>query len=313
MAILDDVPGIEVIVQVAGTDAVEYDADEEESKSLAESTTCPTVTKYIECTDRVDFAIKIVASRHYAWGYKGHDLQFKLSIDGNAITRRFISGPGKTITINSTTAFCPQSQEWKIYKFGFSAVSTTDDSREERVAQDRELAKHLGLIRIDVRRCIRQPHTSAKARRRLANYAQKFELAEKSMKGKAISHGAAFSSTRSIPAPMHTHSFKLLPEDHGPIAVFHFIYQSKDALQKNLIIPCDAHPSSAQSFDELSPAERERLAKERFEQMQRDRGLKDEAKPILKRSAVKTEDLTKGEENPTPAKRPAEFIDLTID
>ncbi|KAI0554991.1 hypothetical protein F4679DRAFT_595449 [Xylaria curta] len=308
MAILNDVPGVEVTVQIAGKGAVEYDPEEEERHSLAKNATCPTTTKYIECIDEADFSIKIAASHRYAWGYKGHSLAFGVWIDGNLILARLISKPGDMI-IRNQDAFCSQSQQWKRYKLGFSAVSTTDDCREERVAQDRKVARRLGRIRVVVKRCIKlglKPVTT----RILANHTQKFELAEKSTKGKAISHGTAFSSMEGAEVGKYVYHCEYLPGDHGPLAVFDFLYRSRDALQKMLIIPRD--PSSP-SFAELSPVEIERLAKERFEQIQRNMSLKNEAEPTLKRKAVKIEDLTEEDENLTSAKRPAKFIDLTID
>ncbi|KAI1757403.1 hypothetical protein F4782DRAFT_478412 [Xylaria castorea] len=311
MAILDDVPGVEVTVRVAGNETVEYDPCEEERHSLAESATCPTVTKYIECIDEADFSIKIAASRRYAWGYRSHCLRFVVYIDGNQTTSRLISSPGD-MTIHNKNAFCQQSRQWKSYKLRFSAVSTTDDGRKERVAQDREIAQHLGRISVVVGRSIKLGHKPrGTKRKRLANHSQKFELAEKSTKGRAISHGTAFSYMGKTPVSEYTYSSINLPDDHGPIAVFNFLYRSRDALQKMLIMPRKA--SFTPSFAELSPAEIERLAKERFEQIQRGRRLKKEAKPTLGRRVVKTEDLTKANENRTSAKRPAEFIDLTID
>ncbi|KAI1738370.1 hypothetical protein F4680DRAFT_188973 [Xylaria scruposa] len=308
MAILDDVPGVEVTVRVAGKEAVEYDPDEEERHSLVESATSPTTTKYIESIDGAHFSIKIAASHRYAWGYKDHSLAFAVYIDGNPILSRLISNPGDMI-IRDQNAFCSESQQWKRYKLGFSAVSTTDDCRKERVAQDCKVARRLGRIRVVVKRCIKlglKPKTT----RRVANHTQKFELAEKSMKGRAISHGTTFSSMERRPGPRFGHSTKDLPGDHGPIAVFNFLYRSRDALEKMQIIP--RNPSSP-SFAELSPVEIERLAKERFEQIQRDRSLKNEVKPTLKRKAAKTEDLAEEDKKLTSAKRAAEFIDLTID
>ncbi|KAI0476945.1 hypothetical protein F4859DRAFT_68656 [Xylaria cf. heliscus] len=311
MAILKNIPGLEVTVQVAGTELVEYDADEEETKSLAESTTCPTATKYIQCIDEAEFAIKIVASRRYAWRYKKHSLYFGVHIDGNYAASRVISSPGDTMAINNKIAFCPQSRRWKNYNLKFSAISTTDDSRKEIVAQDREIVKNLGQIKVVVERRVKCGRKRGGAIRR-TNPTQKFELAEKAMKGKAISHGTAFLSVGKIraPRPYYTESLR---GDKGPIAVFRFLYRSKDALQKNLIIPRDALPSSGRSFDSLSPTEKERLAKEKFKEIKREKELEDEVKPIIKRKAEELVDLTEIDEIPSPTKRLAHFIDLTLD
>ncbi|KAI0443827.1 hypothetical protein F4803DRAFT_549752 [Xylaria telfairii] len=311
MAILNDVPGIQVTVQVAGIDLVEYDAGEEERKSRVGSTTCPAAVNFIECIDEAEFAIKIAAGREYAWSYKKHSLRFVVYIDGNRITSRIVSRTGDPETINQKVAFCSQSRRWKTYSLKFSAISTIDDSQKERVARDREIAKRLGHIRVVVERCVKGRQGS-KAVDRSANPIQKFELARKSLKGKAISHGTSFSPRGNIHRPKCRFT-KDLPGEKGPLAVFHFIYQSKDALQQNLVIPRDVPPSPSRSFDELSSAEKELLAKQRFEQMQGNQEPKDEARRIIKRKAVKMEDLTEEDENPSPAKRLAHFIDLTID
>ncbi|TGJ85623.1 hypothetical protein E0Z10_g3168 [Xylaria hypoxylon] len=234
MAVLEDLPGVEVTVQIAGKDAIEYDADDDDDgeKSLAKHPTCPTVTKYIECIDDAEFAIKVVASREYEWGYKNHALMATVYIDGNHIISRIISDPTEDI-LDSTKAFCQQSRQWKRYKLKFSAVSITDDSHPERLTQDLKVVKQLGLIRVD-------------------------------------------------------------------------------ALHQNLVIPRDSPSSSAQAFSKLSPAEIERLAKERFEQIKGNKGLKSETKPI-KQEFEQRRNLVEGNEIPTPTKRLAQFVDLTID
>ncbi|KAI1252145.1 hypothetical protein MGN70_006718 [Eutypa lata] len=78
MAILDDVPGIEVAVQINGQDVVEYD-DPDASELDAP---CPTSSKYIECIDDAVFAIRCRATSHYKWGYKNHSLHFRAMADG---------------------------------------------------------------------------------------------------------------------------------------------------------------------------------------------------------------------------------------
>ena len=75
MAVLDEVPGIQVAVQINGRDAVEYDDPEPPSHDHA---TCPISSKYIECIDDAEFSIRCVANRDYNWGYKKHGLECRI-------------------------------------------------------------------------------------------------------------------------------------------------------------------------------------------------------------------------------------------
>ncbi|KAJ2986948.1 hypothetical protein NUW58_g4784 [Xylaria curta] len=299
MAILEDVPGIEVAVQIAGNDAVEYDANDNDIVNA----TCPTVTKYVECVDDAEFAIRIATKRDYAWGYKNHRVSYGVYIDGQPVASKNFSHPSQK-TVDSKVAFCSQSQQWNGYKLRFSAISTTDDDSKERVARDLALAKHLGEIRVSVKRCTISGRCDSNARRGQRHHTRKFELAEKSMKGEVISHGTAFSPPEKLQSQDRVLT-KMLPEDNGPIAVFRFLYRSRDALQKSLIIPRDASPSSVESFSKLSPADKERLAK--------GKEVKAEAEALLGRKRAKTENLTGSDKGPKRAKGPVQIIDLTID
>ncbi|KAI3336614.1 hypothetical protein HD806DRAFT_11720 [Xylariaceae sp. AK1471] len=318
MAILEEVPGIEVAVQIDGKDVIEYDPNDEEERSLATGTQCPTVTKYIECVNDAEFAIRMTASLGYKWGYKNHSLIFRVSIDGVAHHGRFLGKPVSPCRQQESImadihGFCSQAQKWKVYKLKFSPVGTIDDCPKERVAQDLAIAKNLGLIKVAVIRCTKGRSRPARTKNVLDSNRQKFELAEKSVKGKAISHGTTFSPMGQIKVPNHL-EISELPGDRGPIAVFRFLYRSRDSLQKNLIIPRSPSPSSAQSFAKLSPAEMKRLAKERFEQMrQQNNRLKDGIKPVIKREFGTIQDLTEDDESQRPAKRTVQFVDLTID
>ncbi|KAF2964987.1 hypothetical protein GQX73_g8579 [Xylaria multiplex] len=191
MAILRDLPGVQVTVQVAGKDAKEYDADEEGEQPLAGDPACPTVTKYIESIDDARFAIKVTASSDYEWGYRNHALAAEVKIDGNRISSKRISAPGE-FTMDGKKAFCEQSQNWKKYKLTFSSVSTIEDNHPERLERDLEAVKQLGLIRVTIERWIVIPQSAPRPRSRSVHKARKFEFLEKSMKGKAISHGTSW-------------------------------------------------------------------------------------------------------------------------
>jgi hypothetical protein len=130
MAILKDVPGIEVAMQIDGKDVTEYDPDENEEHCLATDTKCPTVTKYIECSDDAEFAIRMTISTDYQWGYKDHSLSLRPRLDGHELAGKLFeqsrcAGNAGQLIIADTKAFCPQTQRWNRYKLKFSAISTS--------------------------------------------------------------------------------------------------------------------------------------------------------------------------------------------
>lgn len=67
-----------------------------------------------------------------------------------------------------------------------------EDSDSERIASEKEFASNLGVIEIKVWRC---DETGLSNYLPLAKEIEAIELAEKSLKGRAISHGTGFSET----------------------------------------------------------------------------------------------------------------------
>lgn len=70
------------------------------------------------------------------------------------------------------------------------------------------------------------------------------DVAEKSLKGKALSHGVEFGQQQIFTQPL----LKVLINVDGadyPIAVFLFKYRSREALQSELIIPRSPSPEAA--------------------------------------------------------------------
>lgn len=122
MAILDDVPGIEVAVQINGQDVVEYD-DPDASELDAP---CPTSSKYIECIDDAVFAIRCRATSHYKWGYKNHSLHFRAMADGCRLTGRLLSekNAGCDTCINGISEDDPLTDQSYLRRCKFSTIST---------------------------------------------------------------------------------------------------------------------------------------------------------------------------------------------
>ncbi|KAI0013893.1 hypothetical protein F4779DRAFT_561793 [Xylariaceae sp. FL0662B] len=328
MAVLEDVPGVKITVQVNSQDVKEYDdPDALELGQVASESGCPTSCKYIESIDDAEFGIKITATSDYEWGYKDHSLTVYLRVDGNYIGGRIIKEqdvlrPGDfTSLIQSYERHCERSNRWYSHKLKFSAINTVDSTRKERVVKDMKVARYLGLIEVQVRREITGGSIPPTQGADLQSRTNKFELAEKSLKGKAISHGTTVTPGKKVPAPVR-YKCHPLPEDNGPIGVFKFYYRSKEALKRETIIPRTPSPDRNVSLNiaGMSREELERLAQERLNQLQPDRKVKEERKPRIKREFGEVVDLSRGDTHSRPSKlsrrssgRPKEVIDLTDD
>ncbi|KAI1101993.1 hypothetical protein F4804DRAFT_281533 [Jackrogersella minutella] len=314
MAVLQDVPGVEVTVEIAGRDAVEYD----DPDAREQDSTKPTSSKYIECIDGAKFGIKMVVTEGYEWGYKNHSLSARSYVDGNFIISRVISRKrlidGRCVyTEKGNQSYCAQTRQWRLHECKFSAVTTIDDAKKDRVEKDLEISKNLGVIKVEFYRCINHGYkeTDYAGYTKTSHKDAGYELSEKSLKGKAISHGTSFSEPKHMRAPAFVRTVNL-DEDNGPIAVFQFHYRSRDALKREMIIPRSPSPADP-DIACMSRAELERLAEERLNQLRQDGSVKEERKPIVKRERGQTIDLSNENTRPAKSRRPVEIIDLTDD
>ncbi|KAI1413596.1 hypothetical protein F5Y13DRAFT_160674 [Hypoxylon sp. FL1857] len=323
MAILEDVPGISFKVRVAGLNAVEYDDPSALEQEPAGPAACPTSAKYIECIDGAEFSIEGHVTGAYDWGYRNHCLNSRIYVDGEQVRgwvlreRDVNTGRGRKV-FEGRKAFCRRTNRWVLQRCQFSAISTVDDSKKDRVEHDIKVAKDLGLIEIRVSRSIylgRVPTYQRPSPRET----KELELAEKSLKGRAMSHGMSYSRSDIIRKPHHCNT-KDLDEDHGPIAVFRFYYRSRDALKREMVIPRTPSPSPVpkQEIANMSRAELERLAQERLNQLRGNGNMKQERKPIVKRERTEIIDLSDGNARPAKhsrrsLKQEEDIVDLTSD
>ncbi|KAI1640149.1 hypothetical protein F4809DRAFT_591663 [Biscogniauxia mediterranea] len=264
MAILEEIPGIEVTVQVNGRNAIEYDDPHaSEQESAADS---PTSCKYIESIDDAEFSVSVVATGRYTWRHH-HALLATLYADGQRVRGKVmeVSSSDNRITIEGRRHFDMKKQQWYLQRFKFAAISTVDDSKQDRVQRDKELAARLGIIEVRLRRVRVLGRLPVSSHHSPGCQPQaKHELSEKSLKGKAISHGVDFSSNEKSPVRSYS-QIRYIPGEKEYFGAYRFCYRSKDALRQELIIP--RSPSPAHNISGLSRAEIERLARERLQQI----------------------------------------------
>ncbi|KAI1740581.1 hypothetical protein F4680DRAFT_447905 [Xylaria scruposa] len=316
MAIHDDVPGIEVTVRCNGEPLHELEDPYAHDKDDAAD--CPSTTKYIECVDDTEFDVSIEVGSDYQWGYRDHVLTVEIYIDGkhaNGVTihstetdyNRRCKRPieGWYMVSSSTGSFVLQ-------KFKFTAIKTVDDIQKERVERDMKIAKSLGTIEAKFYRTIEEGPTTTTPIAADPNSGT-LELAEKSIKGEGISHGTSHGSRKTIKTPKFIRTLEI-EEDDGPILIMKFVYRSRDALKRELIIPRSPSPT----LENLTPAERDRLARERLDQLREMKIKRENMSPTIKREFGVIIDLTEDAPTlPTMKKtrledgRQVDLIDLT--
>ncbi|ROW12876.1 hypothetical protein VPNG_04664 [Cytospora leucostoma] len=270
MAIIDNL-GLEVKILVNGSAATEYVPDKEDQAdghNFGPSTKI--CCRYIQSIDDAHFAI----SAGLTWKHKvaeqwikesqNNCCGFDFSVDGRRIDVLLISKRHEGAII--LEGFHDRRSN-TLREFRFASVSTVDDANRQ-VAEDMKTAKNLGLIRVLVwRSVIREKDILTNFPGNTSNLTDGgLSLAEKALKGRAISHGAAFSAPVAASQPRRHDVVYLSP----PLAVFYFMYRSKEGLQQELIIPRPRSLSIKSEVDNLPPEELRRLARERLSQMRGD-------------------------------------------
>ncbi|KAI0973017.1 hypothetical protein F4678DRAFT_35141 [Xylaria arbuscula] len=323
MAIHDDVPGIEVTVRCHKRPLPELDDPNAHVDDDDDVSPCPSTTKYIECIDDTEFDVSIAVNSDYPWGYRDHLLAARTYIDGEYVSGEVIHsglikyGRPELRTVTGKLVKHHSSGIWSVRKCKFAAVKTIDDARKERVQSDLKIAKDIGTIEIRFKRALDSGLRPTSYGGAVNLQAGAFELAEKSLKGKAVSHGASYGVCEAIPTPNWI-SIHELAEDNGPILVFKFIYRSREALKRELIIP--RSPSRSPTLENLTPAERDRLARERLNELRANKIKSENGGSLIKREFGEVIDLSEDPPAPRPMKksrlqdgREVDVVDLTDD
>ncbi|KAI0193577.1 hypothetical protein EV127DRAFT_246332 [Xylaria flabelliformis] len=316
MAIHDEVPGVEVTVRC--NEEPLHELEDPNAHDSNDADTCPSITKYIECVDNAEFDVTIEVSSDYPWGYRNHVLAAYICVDGKFIRSNIISSKdtdhGRPFNCCvKGREFSSSTDSWAVQKFKFTAVKTVDDTQKERVERDLKVAKDLGIIEVKFyRKILCGPSTYSGASHAKSGA---LELAEKSIKGGGISHGTSYGRSETAQKPNFVDT-RSIAEDAGPILTIRFLYRSRDALKRELIIPRSPSPT----FENLTPAERDRLARERLDELREMKIKRENLNPTIKREFGETIDLT--EDAPAlPAMkktrlkdgRQVDLIDLTDD
>ncbi|KAI0526301.1 hypothetical protein F5B22DRAFT_641451 [Xylaria bambusicola] len=322
MAVIDEVPGIKVTVQVNGEDATEYIDPHASESDIDGDPGCPVVSRYIESIDDVEFSITVaIDDDTYGWNDVEHDhLAAVVDVDKQQILRRVIRPGYKARVVTGVKSYSKGSNQWYRKPLKFSAISIVEDQSPKKSNQDMEMVKNAGLIQIAFERKMRGNKTIPLSRSFKGTGT--LEVAEKTLKKRFISHSTSLGETEVIKEPIWF-SCPRIPTDHGPIAVFRFMYKSRECLEEELIIPrsldsnakLETGPTRSATYlsiRDLSMAEVLRLAQERLDQMNGIEANKYKCRS-MKREADEVIDIDQEASKGRAAKRSTVTVDLTED
>ncbi|KND94078.1 hypothetical protein TOPH_00949 [Tolypocladium ophioglossoides CBS 100239] len=306
MAVIQAVPGLTVNVKVAGQIATEYATPEEEAPGGDQGgpSSVPHSTCYIESTSGLTFSVQATVTSEFKLDAPYDVIVLHCYIDGSWVQGRSIFkhdiNPDLPC-IQELSRSIPNSDGnekggFVERKFTFAPVSSVEDVAGARIAQDIKTASSLGKIRVMaiIAHGIEPAKFVGPTLRGDAN----FELAEKSMKGKELSHGTSFPAGAVVVQPR-----ALAFKHERKLCDFSFKYRSRSALQRELIIP--PSPASTPVLDEidgLSEQEVRHLARQMLRAKQescrsenrasvkRERGDTDRAGPARQFKMVRLDD-----------------------
>ncbi|KAK5134231.1 hypothetical protein LTR08_006774 [Meristemomyces frigidus] len=316
MAILPGAPGISCTIQVNGEDLPEYDDDDAEEQPAHTATT----TRYIEAVTGANFEIATRFSRTFAQRKEGVGIWFYM--DGQRI--RSIDYKSHEITNgkprNMAKASAMEGGREGVKRFKFAELKISEGQPDKQLLK--KVAK-LGIIEIRYYRVRYGPRIKTSTTRVARDHAKTKPLldddtvAEKTLKGQAISHQAKLGEFEAIRPIKHSgFSQKCIYLQDEPIATFCFKYRSTAALQSLGVIPRAASPVPLEQreVDDLSPEEmRELIKRQRAQQTHEPKEVKLKAELKRERTTVE-EDTDEGAvevvEQPRKKRRGTEVIDL---
>ncbi|SCV32606.1 uncharacterized protein FFB14_04102 [Fusarium fujikuroi] len=298
MAVLDEVPLVTARIRVARELATEYDPldDEETVVNLdKEGIKIPRRVCYIESKSGAEFTIEITISDKYQPPNSHDSFIAKVYIDGQWRRSKILDVPlsssREMAIIISSGRVSPETrvEAPMLGKFVFAPINTiTDPTSADRLKEDLKRAETLGTIRL----CLFTGRREGKLPRKHPScypISREVEVAEKALKGKAISHTTTLAETTEKPR-----SHKAVTTDKRLMGEIFFRYRSYQALQHEIIIPRtpSPEPSATTSIDAstlslLTDSDIRRLALERL----RDTQIKNESSHVKREAEEVSQSL----------------------
>ncbi|KLO79325.1 uncharacterized protein LW93_2692 [Fusarium fujikuroi] len=298
MAVLDEVPLVTARIRVARELATEYDPLDDEKTVVnldKEGIKIPRRVCYIESKSGAEFTIEITISDKYQPPNSHDSFIAKVYIDGQWRRSKILDVPlsssREMAIIISSGRVSPETrvEAPMLGKFVFAPINTiTDPTSADRLKEDLKRAETLGTIRL----CLFTGRREGKLPRKHPScypISREVEVAEKALKGKAISHTTTLAETTEKPR-----SHKAVTTDKRLMGEIFFRYRSYQALQHEIIIPRtpSPEPSATTSIDAstlslLTDSDIRRLALERL----RDTQIKNESSHVKREAEEVSQSL----------------------
>ncbi|ROT43266.1 hypothetical protein SODALDRAFT_34841 [Sodiomyces alkalinus F11] len=243
MAIIEAIPGLEVSVDVNGERAQEYDDADGLEEDVSTRRARYRRFVYIESKSDALFSVKLRLPNTIRLSTPSNALAYKIYVDGanKAYYTHFLNGGlDRPHVIDGAHDMDPATGQVLLKKFKFAPVTTVDDADAARVRNDVQAAKNLGAIQVRFYR-VNAETTPHDIRVHVSVPDGSSELAEKALKGRAISHKASHVNGGYVRPPKAVNITKQI--DKEPLAVFNFKYRSREALRSELVIPRSLSPN----------------------------------------------------------------------
>ena len=199
MAIIDKLPGIKVTVCVNGEALPEYPDEDGANDTIFQQkresfTIAPHMqsSNYVECVSDTEFEVKIEAGPPFNLESQYDQVVFWVEIDGQNIAGQYVPLANFQDQVFRSTIGEALTQinvnELSSRKLQFRGIAKVDEKDKDRIEADKNLALGLGEIVVHFHRVKTSTVlTQSRVSRPQADAAA--EIAEKALKGKAISHG----------------------------------------------------------------------------------------------------------------------------
>ncbi|KAF5719066.1 hypothetical protein FMUND_4855 [Fusarium mundagurra] len=194
MAVLDEVPLVTARVRVAEELATEYDPVDDQEPVInldQEGNKIPKRNCYIESKSGATFAVEVTVSGKFRLPHFHDRFIAEVFIDGQWMESRCIGtpfSPGMSSTIVISGAeFLAENERVVTRKFVFAPITKTSDHvSTDRLNNDIKQAENLGTIRL----LLSTGRFKGPQFKKPLNWhgSQDVELAEKALKGRALSH-----------------------------------------------------------------------------------------------------------------------------
>ncbi|KAG5983439.1 hypothetical protein E4U55_008149 [Claviceps digitariae] len=239
MAVLDQIPQIDVSVHINGRPAKEYPPPDQ-NDDHAPAHPHPDVhihECYIESQSGQTYTVNVSVSPEFN-NITIDAVLCRLSVDGchiNGVVLENSKGLVRTRQYCFKGPYSRSATSKRVvnHKLTFSPVTTVEETSSTILKRDAKIVAALGMIVLEISTCKVKGYDSLQLHRRKEKKA--FTIAEKSMKGKELSHGTTFTKgdvMTAVPRRVRIH-------DEKPIAKYIFRYRSRSALQSEMILPHD--------------------------------------------------------------------------